>query len=115
MRFSVSGVPIRSPRRVLSLCADQSPDWREVAPRLWESCRAIYVYAMKFGSYQDQLFHTFKVSVRGGIRKPPNAATWARLPVSAAAHGLKFVAGGLRTSEDLRGIACILGDLRCSA
>ncbi len=59
-------------------------DWiaRQAASVLWESCRKIHVYAMKFASYQDQLFHTLKVSVRGSIRKPPNAATWAPLLIS---------------------------------
>ena len=35
---------------------------------------------MVFPSYQEQLFHNFKVSVRGSIRKPPNAATWVPRP-----------------------------------
>jgi hypothetical protein len=53
----------------------------EVAPTLCASCKSIYVFSLKFGSYQDQLFHNFKISVRGSIRKPPNAATWVLMPI----------------------------------
>ena len=59
------------------------PHFRQAHPTLYDTIRRIYIYCMVFGTYQDQLFHTFRLSTRGSIRKPPNCVT--------SVLGIKFV------------------------
>ena len=84
------------------------PHFRQVHPTLYDTIRRIYVYCMVFGSCQDQLFHTFKLSTRGSIRKPPNCVTWV-LGITLHLSLLKFKC----YKEELTGVglACLGGSI----
>ena len=43
---------------------------------LKESVQMIHVHCVKHLTLQDEVFHNFRLSIRGSLRRPPNVMTW---------------------------------------
>ena len=49
---------------------------QEIHPQLYASIQQIFCHQVVFESKRDEMLANFKLSVRGSIRKPPNAVVW---------------------------------------
>ena len=48
-------------------------------PHIKETCSTVYVYHVQHLTLQDEVFHNFRLSLKGSIRKPPNFLTWIQV------------------------------------
>ena len=56
-------------------------------PHVMKSCQEIFVHFVSLPSAQEEIFHNFRMSLRGSIRRPPNLLTWVGVLQALKQHG----------------------------
>ena len=64
---------------------------REIHPKLWETCRIVYVQPLHTGSKMDEALFNMKFSVRGSIRKQNNVIQTVIMVQALFTHGLSDI------------------------
>lgn len=81
---------------LLAACFEKDIELNKVHPILYNSILKIHCMSLMFNTVQERLFHTFKVSVRGSIRRAPNTVTWVQSLLVLRGHGVADASSILR-------------------